>query len=174
MSSLVFFCTHCGKEHPGDFSFAADFPDPYVHLKRDERDTRAAVGSDQCIIDEEQFYLRGCIQLPIIGSEGVFLWGVWARMHEKDYDTIAEFWEIEGREKKIGPFKGRLANSLSIYPETLSMRLRIQVEPVGVRPRFILEEPEHPLSIEQQAGLTFEKAQEYACLLMRMAHFRDG
>lgn len=173
MSSQGFFCLHCGKEHPGKFSFAADFPDPYANLKRDDRDARAAIGSDQCIVDGDQFYLRGCIELPIVGSDDVFLWGVWARVHEKDYDIIAEFWEIEGRERKIGPFKGRLANSLSIYPGTINMKLQILIEPVGVRPRFVLEEPKHPFSIEQRAGLTIEKAREYACLLMRMSPVYD-
>ena len=118
---------------------------------------------------ETSFYLRGCIELPILGTEEIFLWGAWSRVHEKDYDTISDFWETEGREEKIGPFKGRLANSLSIYPQTSNLRLQIRIEPVGVRPRFILEEPEHILCVEQRSGLTIDKAREYSCLLMRMA-----
>lgn len=96
--------------------FAADFPDTYANLSRDDRDNRALISSDQCIIDQEQFYLRGCLELPIVNSNHIFLWGAWARVHEKDFDQIHEFWETAGREGAIGPFKGRLANSLSIYP----------------------------------------------------------
>lgn len=142
MEPRSYLCHTWGKAHDEvPLSFAADYPDPYANLSREDRDNRALVSSDQCIIDQEQFYLRGCLELPIVGSNDVFLWGVWARVHEKDFDTIHEFWEKEGREHKIGPFKGRLSNSLSIYADTLNLRLRIQILPVGQRPLFILEEP---------------------------------
>src|SRR6185437_10206036 len=156
-----YLCHSCGQQHDEiPLSFAADYPDPYANLSREDRDNRALISSDQCIIDREQFYLRGCLELPIIDSEDVFLWGVWARVHEKDFDTIHEFWEKPGRENVIGPFKGRLANSLSIYPETLNLRLEIEIQPVGDRPLFFLED-EHPLAGEQQQGLTPDKVKDY-------------
>lgn len=165
-----YLCSTCGREHHEiPLSFAADFPDPYANLSRDDRENRALISSDQCIIDKDQFYLRGCIELPIAGSEEVFLWGVWARIHEKDFDEIHENWNSAGRESRIGPFKGRLANSLSIYPQTLGMKLEIHIQPVGERPLFLLEEPGHLLTQEQQNGLSREKAHQYACLLLRLA-----
>ena len=165
-----YVCSTCGKQHDKiPFSFAAEFPDPYANLSRDDRENRALISSDQCIIDHAQFFLRGCIELPIVASEEVFLWGVWARVHEPDFDEIHENWNSARRENRIGPFKGRLANSLSIYPQTLSMKLTIQIQPVGERPLFLLDEPEHPLTQEQQNGLSLEKARQYACLLLRLA-----
>lgn len=165
-----YVCSSCGQQHDEiPFSFAADFPDPYANLSRDDRENRALISSDQCIIDNDQFYLRGCIELPILSSDEVFLWGVWARVHEKDFDQIHENWDSTGREKRIGPFKGRLANSLCIYPPTLSMNLAIHIQPLGERPLFLLEDPDHPLTQEQQNGLSREKARDYACLLLRMA-----
>ena len=141
MDDASYNCHTCGKRHDQiPLSFAADFPDPYANLNRDDRDNRALISSDQCIIDQEQFYLRGCLELPILNSSDIFLWGVWARVHEKDFDQIQEYWERVGRENVIGPFKGRLANSLSIYPETLSMKLEIRIQPAGQRPLFFLEE----------------------------------
>jgi hypothetical protein len=157
-------------EHEGTpLSFAADFPDRYANLSKDEREARAIVGSDQCILDGEEFYIRGCIELPIRDAEEIFLWGVWARVHEADYDEIAENWETEGREKRIGPYKARLANSLSIYPQTLNLILEIKIQPVGTRPRFFLEDEVHPMTVEKKTGLAREKAEEYACLLLKMA-----
>jgi hypothetical protein len=166
----TFVCLHCGKRHhKTELSFAASLPDPYFKLSRDERETRAILGSDQCVIDGEQFYIRGCLELPVIESERVFLWGVWARVHEKDYDEIEAHWTAEGREGKIGPYKGRLANSLPIYAESLNLKLEVQIEPVGSRPLFFLEDPDHPMAIEQQGGITMQKAEEYFCLLTRLA-----
>jgi hypothetical protein len=166
-----YICSTCGKAHDEiPLSFAADFPDPYAKLSREDRENRALISSDQCIIDQDQFFLRGCIELPIVSSDEVFLWGVWARVHERDFDLIHENWDSMGRENRIGPFKGRLANSLSLYPETLSMKLAVHMQPAGQRPLFLLEEPDHPLTLEQQNGLALGKAREYACLLLRMAN----
>ncbi|MGA2538257.1 MAG: DUF2199 domain-containing protein [Terracidiphilus sp.] len=169
MDSDSYVCSHCGKNHSGiPFSFAADLPDPVANLKNEEREIRVVIGSDQCIIDEEQFFIRGCIELPVRETDGVFLWGVWARVNERDYDEISENWLYEGRENRIGPFKGRLANSLPIYSETLNLKLEIRIMPVGVRPTFFLEDPDHLISLQQEIGLTKQKAEEYACQLLRM------
>ena len=165
-----FVCSTCGQEHSGlPLSFAADFPDPYANLNSDGRDSRAVAGSDQCIIDQEQFYIRGCLEIPILGTDEVFLWGLWARIKEKVFDEISDYWESEGREKRIGHYKGLLANSLSIYPETLNLQLAVQVRPVGSRPLFLLEESSHPMCVEQHAGISPKQATDYACLLLRMA-----
>jgi Uncharacterized protein conserved in bacteria (DUF2199) len=43
-------------------------------------------------------------------------------------------------------YKARLANSLSIYPEMLNLKLRIVLQHVGVRPLFLLEDDQHVLS----------------------------
>jgi hypothetical protein len=44
-------CRTCGESPAGvPFSLAADFPDEYAHLTNDERDLRAVVGSDRCIV----------------------------------------------------------------------------------------------------------------------------
>jgi hypothetical protein len=159
-------CRTCGKEHKGmPLSFAAEFPDMYANLKREDRDARAIIGSDQCIIDHEWFFVRGCLEIPILGSDEIFLWGVWASVREEAFDEISECWELEGREKTHGPFKGRLANSLSVYPPTPNLKLRIVMQPVGTRPLFVIEE-EHPLATEQRGGISRDRAMDLAALLL--------
>ena len=99
-------CATCGQSHEGiDFSFAADSPDPYANLSSDKRDTRAILTTDHCIIDQKMFFLRGCLEIPIIGHSDPFLWGLWAIVWEKDFDEIDDCWESPGREKTHGPFK---------------------------------------------------------------------
>ena len=104
--------------------------------------------------------------MPIVGSDDFFVWGVWAGVHEKDFDTIHEFWNKAGRESLIGPFRGRLANSLLTHPDTLNLLLQIKIRPIGERPLFLLEESEHPLAMEQHSGLIVDKAKEYGCMLL--------
>jgi hypothetical protein len=160
-------CATCGKVHDGiPLSFAAEFPDMYANMSREDRDARCVIGSDQCIIDDELFFIRGCLELPIAGSPDLFLWGLWASVREEVFDEISESWELVGREKSRGPFKGRVANSLSVYPETSSLKIGIVVQPVGTRPLFFLEEAEHPLTIEQRSGISRGRALELASLLL--------
>ena len=45
----------------------------YANLDRNARELRAIASSDQCIIDQEEFYIRGCLEIPIIGTREVFL-----------------------------------------------------------------------------------------------------
>jgi hypothetical protein len=160
-------CRTCGQYHKGvPFSFAADFPDPYANLPREQRDSRAIIGSDQCIVDSQWFFLRGMVEIPIIGSEQPFLWGVWASVREEIYEEVSDSWDLEGREKKYGPYKGRLANSLAIYPETLNQKLKIILQPVGVRPIFVLEDDQHVLAEQQKSGISQQQAVELASFLL--------
>jgi hypothetical protein len=162
-----YFCATCGQFHSGlSISYAADSPDSYAWLKESEREERAALGSDQCIIDEEKYFLRGLIELPIIGFKDVFLWGVWASIWKEDFDEISDHWETTGREGLIGPYKGRLNNHLSEYPDTLNLKCSIRIEPVGSRPLFHIDEPDHPLAKEQRQGISLERIQQIASRLM--------
>jgi hypothetical protein len=117
------------------------------------------------VIDDE-YYLRGVVELPITGVEEKFLWGVWARVWQTDYEEFANHYDVSRREETIGPYKGRLCNNLPGYvPTTLNLTCSIQVQPVGTRPLFVIDEPEHPLAIEQREGITLKRAREIAALV---------
>jgi hypothetical protein len=134
-------------------------------MTAEERDTRAAISSDQCIIDGREFWIRGCLEIPIIDTDEIFMWGLWANLYEEDFDTIHDHWETTNRENLIGPFKARLGNKLSLYPETANLKLTVQIQPLGTRPLFFIDE-DHPLKTEQTNGITLEVARRYSCLLM--------
>jgi hypothetical protein len=162
-----YFCTTCKEFHSGlPLSYAADSPDIYAWLKESERKRRAVLGSDQCIIDEEKYFLRGLIEVPIIGFKDVFLWGVWACIWKKDFDEISEHWETPEREKLIGPYKGRLNNCLTEYPETFNLKCTIRIQRVGSRPLFYIDESDHALAQEQRHGISLERIQDIASHLM--------
>jgi len=159
-------CSCCGQEHTTTpFSFAADFPDNYANLNAEERDNRAVISSDQCIIDGSEFWIRGCLEIPILDTEEIFLWGVWATLFEEDFDTIHDHWETPNRENLIGPFKARLGNNLALYLTTSNLKLKVQIEPLGSRPKFFVEE-DHQLQREQRHGISLHTARQYSCQLM--------
>ena len=162
-----YVCEICGQFHAGQYiSLSCDNPDPYAQLQSTKKD-RAHLGTDDCVIGNDEFYLRGIVELPIVGLNEVFLWGVWARVWQKDYDKFVEHYDTEGREKAIGPFKGRLCNKLPGYdPETLNLKCTVKIQPVGTRPLFIIDEPEHPLAIEQRNGIKLARARQI-CAIVR-------
>jgi hypothetical protein len=135
-------------------------------MKREGRDARALIGSDQCVIDEQWFFIRGCLEVPILGNDEPFVWGLWASIKEDVYDEISDCWTLEERDKLHGPFKGRLANSLTVYPETLNLKTEIAIQPVGTRPLFKIEETNHLLAQEQSSGISLARAMELASLLL--------
>jgi len=166
-STETWKCATCAESHVGvPMSFAAEFPDMYANIKGEERDTRALIGSDQCVIDRQWFFLRGCLEVPILGSEEPFVWGLWVSVKEEVYDQVSDSWTHEGREKLHGPYKGRLANSLTVYPETLKLKTEISLQPVGTRPLFRIEETDHLLAEEQSAGISRARAMELASFLL--------
>ncbi|HVN94102.1 MAG TPA: DUF2199 domain-containing protein [Terracidiphilus sp.] len=161
-----FVCRTCGQSHIElPFSFAADFPDMYASMAKPDRDARALISSDQCIIDDAWFFIRGCLEIPISDSSEVFIWGLWASVNEKGFDEISASWEETGREINRGPFKARLANSLTLYPETLNLKMRIVIQPKGTRPLFVLEE-EHPIANAQRDGISRLDAMELSAALL--------
>jgi len=140
----------------------------YANMRKEERDSRTVFGSDQCIVDSKLFFVRGLAEVPVIGNDEPFLWGLWTSVLEDVYDAISECREIKGREKSHGPFKGRLANSLSVYPETLNLKVKIILQPVGARPLFVIEDVKHPLGLQQRFGITQQEANELASLLLHV------
>lgn len=163
-----FLCRTCGHTHEEvPLSFAADFPDMYANMPEPDRDARTLISSDQCIVDRVWFFIRGCLEIPVCDSSEVFIWGLWASVKEEVFNEISESWEEAGRETRRGPFKARLANSLSAYPETLSLKLQIVIQPVGTRPLFILEE-EHPLAKAQRDGISRLEAMELSATLLHV------
>jgi hypothetical protein len=71
---MTYKCATCGEEHNEvPLSFAADFPDMYANMKREERDVQTVIGSDQCIVGRQWFFIRGCLEIPILESSDIFL-----------------------------------------------------------------------------------------------------
>jgi hypothetical protein len=158
-------CSCCGELHSElPISFAADFPDMYADLSEDERSSRTECSSDQCIIDDDFYAIRGLIEIPIQGTDQNFLWGAWARISLEDFIEIQESWEEEGREEKRGPFKGRLANKLTPH-DALNLKLMVRLRAVGTRPLFFIDEP-HLLTTQQKDGMSLDEARRLSATLM--------
>jgi hypothetical protein len=142
-------------------SYALMAPDPWFALPEQEREARAILGSDDCVIDDSEFYLRGSLELPLRDQTGTFVWSVWVSVSERSYNTILEFWDVAQRDH-LPPIFGWLSNSISVYPQTRALKTNVHLRNDGMRPFIELEPTDHPLSVEQRAGITLQRVAEIA------------
>jgi hypothetical protein len=165
-----FTCPTCGQYHDViPLNYGADTPDAWYDIDPSQRHQRAVCSSDQCIIDDQFFFVRGNIELPIIKSDQVFSWSVWVSLSERNFQRAVDLWEQDGREAER-PYFGWLNTRLPGYPNTINLKTLMYTLPVGQRPHIVVEPTEHPLAIEQQQGITWERI--YAITEM-LLHDRD-
>lgn len=154
-----FKCRCCGEVHRGMPSFAAEAPLSYFAMPEDEREGRCVLGTDSCIIDNEHFFVRGCIEIPVHGHHDPLSWGVWVSLSRTSFDQWAEAFDLKER-AHIGPFFGWLNAWLKPYPDTVSLKTRVHLRNNGIRPYIELEPTDHPLAIEQRNGISEERVVE--------------
>ncbi|WP_203363776.1 DUF2199 domain-containing protein [Bacillus sp. REN10] len=158
-----YICTSCGQYHAElPMSYGSPAPDYWFTIDPEERELRGELNSDICVIDDEYFFIRGCIEISVKGEEEPFVWNVWVSLSEASMHTTIDFWEEEGRENKVAPMFGWLSTSLPCYPDTLNLKAMVHTREVGMRPYIELEPTEHPLSMEQRIGMTMDRVQEIA------------
>ena len=165
-----YHCHRCGQHH-GDLPLHYGFHAPayWYGVPEDERSRRCLLSSNQCVIDEEHFFIVGNLELPIIGSEDRFSWDLWVSLSADNFARAFKLWVQPGRESEP-PCFGWLSSSVPGYPETLSLKTMIHTRPVGVRPLIELEPTDHPLAVEQRDGITWERVQQIAETILRDEH----
>jgi hypothetical protein len=159
-------CSVCGEFHSElPLAFGAAAPHAYAELSDADAKVRADLSTDLCVIDEELFFIRGQLEIPIVGEDQLFTWGVWLSISRDSFARALEVWEQEGREHEP-PYFGWLNTSLKIYPNTLGLKARIHTRPKGLRPFVELEPTEHPLAIEQREGITWDRVYTIAAAVL--------
>lgn len=142
---------------------------PDVWEPRFETDPDSMLSSDQCVIRGRHFFVRGLIEIPVIGSEDVFSWGVWVSLSKDNFTRALEVWNTEGREAEK-PYFGWLSTELALYSEsTTDLKTNAHTRPVGTRPLIELEPTDHPLAVEQRNGITHARVREIATAVLHPA-----
>lgn len=157
MSQQKFTCNHLQSKLP--MCYGSDTPFYYDVTPEEERKKRFELNDDLCIMDGEHYFIRGCIEIPVLDNNETFMWDVWVSLSEANFDRTMELWETEGREKEE-PYFGWLSTLLPGYPETLNLKTNVHTRAVGVRPFIELEPTDHPLAVEQRKGITLERVKE--------------
>lgn len=109
------------------------------------------------LVRAQRYFVKGLIEIPLIGSDEVFSWGVWVSLSRESSSRASDRWDRAGREAER-PYFGRLTTDLPVYATTtLNLKTRVHTQPVGERPFVELEPTDHPLAIEQRTGIGLER-----------------
>ncbi|GAB4394873.1 MAG: DUF2199 domain-containing protein [Kiloniellaceae bacterium] len=163
--SFRFKCVTCGEVHEGMPTFGAKRPLAFYEIPEDEREARCQSSNDDCVIDEEWFFVRGCIDIPVHGTDDDFSWGVWVSLSEDNYLTWRDYFGKDQR-SHVGPFFGWLNAWLKPYPSTVNLKTMLHLRDDGLRPYIEIEPSDHPLSVEQRTGISIERLSEIYSIMM--------
>ena len=91
-------CAICKTEHSSlPLCFGAEAP-WRAFATEAEFEERVELTDDQCVIDEQHFFVRGHIELPIIDTSDTFAWSVWCSLSEESFRHMCERWEDPERD----------------------------------------------------------------------------
>lgn len=150
--------------------FGVEAPGAWYDLEEDERDARCLYGEDRLVVDGARFFVRGCLEMPVIGQSDPFIWTVWMQLKAADFAAWADAYEAPKR-SHIGPFDGTLNNALLPYPDTSGLKARLVLRDGLVRPLIELAPTDHPLAVEQREGISMARVAELYTIVM---HGRDA
>lgn len=146
-------------------TFGADAPLSYYAVPKAERDRRCDLGSDDCVIDGKEFFVRGCLEVHVHDHTDPFIWGVWVSLSKDSHAQWLSTFKVAKR-SSVGPFFGWLNASLKPYPDTINLKTRVHLRDDGIRPFIELEPTQHPLAIEQRDGISIERVAEIYSMMM--------
>lgn len=154
MSEFEFKCNFCEEIHTGIPTFGTNFPITVAQIPEEERESRVKLGSDDCVIDEEQFYIRGCVEILVHGYDDPFVLDSWVSLSRENYLIWVEYFEKEKR-SHIGPFFGWFCNDFIQYEQSyVNLKTQVHIRDNGIRPYIELEPSDHSLALEQRQGIS--------------------
>lgn len=166
-SDAGYTCGFCG-EHHDDLPLSYRTKAPVYWSSALEGDPDSGLDEELCVIKGEHFFVQGNLDIPIIGAGNeTFTWGVWVSLSPDSFARTVELWTEPGRESEP-PYFGWLSTELPVYApqSTVNLKTRVVTQPVGTRPLIHLELSDHPLSVEQHNGITRERIEEIAQLVL--------
>lgn len=159
-------CSCCGKQFdalPLDWAF--DAPAYWSGIPESERPARGKLSSDFCTADEH-FFIRGCLEIPILGTDDRFVWGVWVSQSQASFERAMEIFDRDPDPEEATRF-GWFNNEIRIYrPSTLGLKARVHFRSKKLRPLIEIQPADHPLAAEQRDGITLERVQEIVTAIM--------
>ena len=152
---MSYVCSCCGQTHDDLPDVGFDRP-VYAHdVPEDERGKRVRLGSDLCVVDDEHYFVRGLVEIPVHGHPETLGVGVWVSQKRDNFEAYKEHFDSA----EIGPFFGWLSNAFDFGGEpALNLRTMAHFRGDGLRPNIEVEPTDHPLAVAQRGGISLDEA----------------
>ncbi len=163
-------CSCCGEKHNElPMSYGSNAPYYWFQTVPEERESRFSLNSEFCEMDDQYFFIRGSIEIPVIDEKEAFIWDVWVSLSKDNFEKAQSYWTKNSRENELEPMFGWLSTSIPCYQEvTVNLKTMVHTRKVGTRPFIELEPTEHPLAVEQRKGIPMKRVQEIAEHILHM------
>ncbi len=163
-SERGFKCSSCEKIHKGDFDLAYFRPDSWPGAESYEPNSALRfdgdfLSEDFCVIEGKHFLLRGVLEISVHGTGGeTFGYGAWSTLSKENFKKYLQEFDSGG----VGGTEwfGWFSNKLRGYPDSYALPCTVVTRPSRLRPKFVLENGDHPLVREQEAGISFDRLLE--------------
>ena len=168
-----YVCATCGAFHAElPLCYGTSAPDLWETLSAEEQAERGELTPDLCVIDQTSSFIRGHLELPIQGTQELFIYAVWVSLSEANFARTLALWNDQARAHEP-PYFGWFSTALPGYPETLNLKTLVHTRAVGLVPALELEPTDHPLAVEQRTGITWERIQQIAELVCGAGSLRS-
>lgn len=157
LSTFEFKCRCCDEIHKGMPSLGSNAPNYYFSIPEDEIEKRTFLTSDTCVIDEEHFFVRGCLEIPVHGYDEVFSFAAWVSLSKENFEKFEDLYDEPIRDNNDPMFGWFSTWVWPFYEDTENIKSRIHLRNNGIRPSIELEPTEHPLAKAQWEGISPEQ-----------------
>lgn len=170
--TFEFSCSACGQTHSGSPSFAYAQPAHYFTIPEHERNARVCSDADTCVIDDEVFFIRTILEIPIIGADGPFTWGIWVSQSRESFERyLTTYHQDQSGDRSFGWLTVTIPGYVdsSGVSEWASLPCDVEWANTGQRPTLHLHDGDHQLIADQRNGISWQRAIELSRLTMHGA-----
>jgi hypothetical protein len=161
---MPFVCSVCGEHHDERLlDIRLGLPHDIHVLDDDARARRAWLADDFAVLDDERFFVRGLLELPIPGLDDRFAYGTWVEVSSGDFQELLRHWHDE---EQFPAVECALANELEPFRDTTGLRATLHATALDKLPTVELADAAHELVRAQRAGITVDRSDELAAAVL--------
>lgn len=165
MQPDVVRCSCCGElVAANNIELVLRRPDKIAVMNEQEIVQRCKFNDDIYILDDNQFFLRCTIPLPVQGGNERYSIGAWAELTQDQFQKVWDLWEVEDLTAEQ-PMEAKLANTIPLTDRSLDCLVRVQLIGATTRPEIYIADPDCSLFEEQNSGIPAHRACEYSDLI---------
>jgi hypothetical protein len=167
-------CACCGELAPvSALELSFRLPDDVFQLSKTEQGAHCRMSSEYIVLNDNRFFVRALIPLPVHGRAEPYHIGIWAEVSKKNFIRVLAL-SAKPAQASAPPIPATLANQLPFHKSTLGLSLTLQLRGPDTVPEVQLRPCEHTLYAEQSNGIDEARVLQYAQPVLQHAHARGS